>query len=319
MLFGQSAGAIDSCALLASPLAHGLFSSVLMESGNCAAESLESRYARSATIATASNCAHARDVVACLQGAPLSSLLLTGGGVFAGAFAKQVWTKSTDASRISDLPFGPTVDGYVLEDTPEATLEAGKHNHVPLVIGTNAREVAFHIPSFAVPNIPIASCAEYAAIVGTMFPGLAAQLLTKYPCNPLDRTAGYRQLIAVATDAFFTCPSRRALRAAAATQVEPVYRYLFTHGNAKHTDELFYVFDTFASMPLTPTPAESALSQQMQSYWFNFAASGNPNGAGLPYWNAYDPRVDNALELDTPIGETSGIDAAGCNFWDTVQ
>ena len=40
MLFGQSAGAFNTCALVASPLAHGLFSSALMESGNCAAEQL---------------------------------------------------------------------------------------------------------------------------------------------------------------------------------------------------------------------------------------------------------------------------------------
>jgi para-nitrobenzyl esterase len=241
------------------------------------------------------------------------------GRCLCGPFATQIFTTSIDAERISDLPFGPTVDGYVLEDTPQATLEAGKHNHVPLVIGTNAREVAFHIPNSVVPNIPIASCAEYATLVATMFPGIAVQLLTKYPCNPLDPTAGYRQLVAVATDGFFACPTRRALRAAAATQAEPVYRYLFTHGKAMHTDELFYVFDTFASVPVVPTPAENGLSQQMQSYWFNLAASGNPNGAGLPNWNAYDPHVDNALVLDTPIAETSAIEAARCDFWDTVQ
>lgn len=35
MVFGESAGAIDTCALIASPLAAGLFSSALMESGSC--------------------------------------------------------------------------------------------------------------------------------------------------------------------------------------------------------------------------------------------------------------------------------------------
>jgi para-nitrobenzyl esterase len=161
--------------------------------------------------------------------------------------------------------------------------------------------------------------AEYAALVTIALPGLAIPLLEAYPCNIFDPNAGYEQLVAVLTDAFFTCSSRRMLRAAAASQTEPVYRYLFTHPVAYHGVDVYYVFNAFDTSSYSPTPAEITLSHQMQSYWVNFAATGNPNGAGLPHWDAYDPGADNALALDTPIGGISGFGAVGCGVWDSVQ
>jgi para-nitrobenzyl esterase len=39
----------------------------------------------------------------------------------------------------------------------------------------------------------------------------------------------------------------------------------------------------------------------MSQYWFNFAASGNPNGPGLPVWPAFDAQHQVLLNFaDTP-------------------
>jgi para-nitrobenzyl esterase len=322
MLFGQSAGAIDTCSLVSSPLAHGLFSSALMESGNCAAETRADRYAIGEGFVKSLLCNDAPDVVKCIQHAPLSAIVVDGGLGFVKTLVKE-FSSAVDPKRIPDLPFGPTVDGYVLEDMPLATIAAGNHNHVPLVIGTNADEMTFLIPSFA-----ISSCLEYEALVKHMLPNDASRMLGAYPCNKGDQKSGERQFVSAMTDAFFTCPSRRALRAAAASQSEPVYRYLYTHAYASgpkasrgayHTAELPFVFGSFGWIPYTPTNDEMTLSHQMQTYWRNLAATGNPNGGGPLSWNAYDPIADEALRLDTPLGTASAIDAAGCDFWDAVQ
>jgi len=59
----------------------------------------------------------------------------------------------------------------------------------------------------------------------------------------------------------------------------------FPYG-AAHTAELQFLFPMFhggsgVSHPLTSE--ESALSAMMVSYWSNFAKSGDPNSAGLPF------------------------------------
>jgi para-nitrobenzyl esterase len=323
MLFGQSAGAFNTCALVASPLAHGLFSSALMESGNCAAESLDYQYDFGTTIVDVTGCSKAQDVVACLQDAPLGLLVEFSGIDYLASYIGQL-LGPIDPKHSQTLPFGPTVDGHVLDDVPLATIQAGKHNHVPLAIGTNTDEV-----NIVGAPAALVGCLGATTLAKSWFPGVGSQLLEAYPCDVFDPLSAARALGQMATDAIFTCPSRRAARAAATSQTEPVYRYVWSHvtpylgvaevAGAFHGSEMPYVFGTFDAVSYEPKAAESALSHQIQTFWANLAASGNPNGSGPPTWSQYDAVADNALQLDTPLGDTSGFQASGCDFWDSVQ
>jgi para-nitrobenzyl esterase len=324
MLFGQSAGAFNTCSLVASPLAKGLFSSALMESGNCAAESLSYNYNFGINVADAVGCSNAADVVACLQSAPLQPMVAIGNIGYVAAYASKLLSP-IDPKHASTLPFGPTVDGYVLDDVPLATIQAGNHNHMPLVIGTNASEF-----NFVADPLAVVGCVGAEALEHAWFPSLANQLGAAYPCQFLNPLSGAHSLGQEITDAIFTCPSRRAARAAVANQTEPVFRYLWTHvtpyaggvlalGGTFHASEIPYVFGNFGAVLYSPMPAESVLSQQMGGYWANFAATGNPNGTGLPTWNQFDPTADNLLQLDTPVANISGFEGAGCDFWDSAE
>jgi para-nitrobenzyl esterase len=36
----------------------------------------------------------------------------------------------------------------------------------------------------------------------------------------------------------------------------------------------------------------------MNTYWVNFAKTGNPNGSGLPVWPIYDTKKEEILDID---------------------
>jgi para-nitrobenzyl esterase len=73
---------------------------------------------------------------------------------------------------------------------------------------------------------------------------------------------------------------------------------------------------------ITPsfTPAQLSLSDQIMGYWARFAATGDPNGGGAPYWPAFIPEQHQVQEL-TPTGTTPQAGFAAehqCTFWDNA-
>jgi para-nitrobenzyl esterase len=69
---------------------------------------------------------------------------------------------------------------------------------------------------------------------------------------------------------------------------------------AFHSLEIPYVFGvlhdpTWQWLPFTPDDA--ALSNLIQTYWTNFAKSGNANAQGLPYWPAWSDGKKEFLEI----------------------
>ena len=135
--------------------------------------------------------------------------------------------------------------------------------------------------------------------------------------------------IAILTDQMFGWEMREWARAMS-TVSSPAYLYYFSRAppapdagrmGAYHTAEIPYVFD---NLGVNPDPAQHrdyddtdrVLSDQMASYWVNFAATGDPNGEGLPEWPAYDAVSDTALEFGDAIVVRSGIRKARLDLSD---
>jgi para-nitrobenzyl esterase len=77
---------------------------------------------------------------------------------------------------------------------------------------------------------------------------------------------------------------------------------------AFHSDDIEYVFGTLDTRPgAVWRPEDRKLSEQMMSYWTNFARTGDPNGAGLPAWPRYG-KDGLLIHLDSTI--TAGPDIA---------
>jgi para-nitrobenzyl esterase len=321
MLFGESAGAFNTCALVGSPLAKGLFSAALMESGNCSAPLMTDRYAAAGDFAKRVQCDGVPDVVSCLKSAPLDQVVVNSGSLY----DLIPGDNPTDPKTIGDLPFGASVDGYLLPASPLDALRKGMHNHIPLVLGSNMDEFAVFS---VVPNAVPTTCQAYQDRLKANFGPLADQVFAHYPCSILDPVSGHDAYIKAISAALFTCPSRRAVAAAAGSQAEPVYRFLFTHHydygallplGAFHTAELEFVFNSFNALSYLPTPGESALSARIQSRWSGLARASLPDGPAGISWPQYNPALDNALALDTNDSVVNGFDAEGCDFWDSVQ
>lgn len=81
----------------------------------------------------------------------------------------------------------------------------------------------------------------------------------------------------------------------------PVYAYFFDihpadkpHG-APHATEYPYVFGNFAN---AHTERDLAASALIRRYLINFAANGDPNGAGVPEWKRFDETTSQVMVFD---------------------
>jgi para-nitrobenzyl esterase len=114
-------------------------------------------------------------------------------------------------------------------------------------------------------------------------------------------------------------PARFAANAFAANG-SPVYRYRFSYvqtamrermrTGAPHGGEIAFVFGTLGTggfgPPIPATVQDQAVSRMAQSYWVNFAKTGDPNGAGLPAWPRHDPNKDLIFDFH-PDGTAGAI------------
>jgi para-nitrobenzyl esterase len=308
LVFGESAGAVDTCIHLASPLSAGLFSSALMESGGCTATPIATEETQDQMFIQAAGCSGASDVAACLRALSASDTV----------------TKLPGLVSVTGLgtgpKYGPVVDGWVLPTGPYATILAGQHNQVPFVVGSNSDETSRYAPM-------IADAQAYADLIHQQFgQSIGDQVLAQYPAAsfPTPRAA----YVAVTTDARFVCEARLIAKTAAAHQMAPVYRYLFSHAldnapmlqplGAWHGLELLWVFHQLGVAGYMPSMAELALSDAIIGYWARFAGAGDPNGGGAPSWPVYVGATDDTLDLDDAITTVNGVRTARCDFWESL-
>jgi para-nitrobenzyl esterase len=284
-IFGESAGSFAVSALMASPLSRDLFQKAIGESGAMfnsgrqalAQQSLAETEKMGAAFATSAGATS----LAALRAKSAEDVL-------AAATKQQPW-------------FSPNVDGYFLpRDVPSIYAE-GKQSHVPLLAGWNADEVRSSVTLGKPPT-----AASYAEQVRANFGPDAEAVLKAYPATT-DAEA-LESAAALASDGFIGYVTWKWIEAHGATGRQPIYRFSFDQAppipagtmvngrevtakdvGARHAGEIEYVFGALDSSPKVPWTAEDRkLSDVMMTYWTNFAKTGDPNGAGLAKWPAYD-------------------------------
>lgn len=303
LLFGESGGAVDVCSLIASPLAAGLFSRAIVQSGACVATPEAEMEATSRELAAELGCGPDADRD-CLE-----------------ALAPTAWLDQIEAPIASGLvtsAWGATIDGHVLLDVPQSVIERGEHNHVALIVGSNAQEMSFFAPPGITPEMVRRTFLAFAPYDD--------ELLEAYPPGTTSESAR-TAYVAATTDSQFTCTARRLARAAQASQTEPVFRYFFDHAidtiagrrlGAFHGLELFYVFGTIERSEFAPSLNETdrSIVALFGERWGAMARGGMPTGT--PSWPAYGTDESVFVIDDAPHVEPA-VRGSACDLWDLIR
>ncbi|WP_332855684.1 carboxylesterase/lipase family protein [Duganella sp. S19_KUP01_CR8] len=283
---GQSAGAMAVSALLASPRARGLFQRAIAQSGG---------------------------IFEPLQLAP--GYLLANAERDGASYMNSLGATTLDAMRL--LPAGrligggagvvthPVIEPDVLPMSPYEAYVQGRYQDVPLLLGSNAEEAR------ALVDVTAVRADRFEADITASVGALPQALPAAYP-HATDAEAREGRL-GLERDLRFGWDMWAWARLAQAGR-SPVYYYSFAQRppfpaasvhagwGASHYAELWYMFDHLGQAPWAWARADRKLAAAMSRYWVNFAATGDPNGSGVPHWPAFRGAAGQVQLLGDPIG-----------------
>ena len=289
-LFGESAGGMSVSALLAVPVARGLFHRAIVESGGPYAYGPD----QAASVA---------EQLATHLGVPMTRAAFE--QVPTDALVEAVVSFDQRGGRRDDsgLLMMPVVDGGLLPADPTSAVAAGSAADVPLLIGTNRDEMSFF--TFGNPALNALDLDGLRRWMRRLTPDPGATdsvitAVTEARAARGELVTPRHLWVAIATEFVFRIPSLRladAHRSAAFPGVG-TYVYLFTWSSPMldgylgscHALEIPFVFGTVqnpAIQGFSGGGTESlALSSSMRDAWTAFARTGIPGT-----YSPWDPEL----------------------------
>ncbi|HVS75334.1 MAG TPA: carboxylesterase family protein, partial [Steroidobacteraceae bacterium] len=201
-------------------------------------------------------------------------------------------------------PVQLNIDGHLIPGEVRALYSEGKQVPADLLVGSNSDEgvnLAFGPPE---------SAAAFRAGVRIRYGDFAARFLKLYPANS-DAQARQSQLRLRSDDVSWRMVSWARFQSQRG--VRHVYLYRFStvppfrpwaqlHA-AGHGAELPYVFGfppvelLFKNEPAEEAALHARIEDEIQSYWTNFAKTGDPNAPGLPPWPEFNDESEQILNM----------------------
>ena len=285
LIFGQSGGGAKCATLMAMPAGHGLFHRVMTMSG---------QQVKGASIEIASK---RTEVMLGKLGVTQANL---------ADLKTMPWEKIQAAAIATSSDWLPVVDKVVLSRDPFTPDAPPLSEHVPMILGNVHDETA--VPVRGTLTWDDAPAALKNAVAIYLGPYTAEEVIARYRTIYPDKSP--IDIVIAAATAFRAWPGQvmEAERRASNPKSQPrtwVYQMNW-HRNAPgaramHTIDIPFMFDNLSAAPgqIGTTPEELAAAQPladtMSGMLIHYAATGNPNHPGLPFWPAYDLKERNTM------------------------
>lgn len=280
-IVGESAGASSVTLLSGSPLAKGLFHGAIAESGM-------------------------------MSGGLDRATAEKNGADFAAAHGGLVALRTMSAEKLIQLPgmiLAANVDGYLISDSLEARKAAQQEDAVPFMVGWNADEGKDLAPELLGITKDFKAADYIPMLKRIMGQNPPAEFLKAYPGNTdaeaLESVQRFTTDFIMGMQMWGFAMQQKVIGKA------PAYVYYFLHWpvepttpcgygcKAGHGAEIRFAFGQLDQDKRSWSADDRALEAQMVCYWTNFAKTGDPNGASLPRWTAFNGNSDSVLRLGT--------------------
>ncbi len=293
-IWGQSAGAFSVEALIASPLAAGLFERAMADSGIGLAGLPMATLKAAEETGTKFAAAHHAASIKELRAIPAEDLL--------------------PGPQDGPLRFAPDIDGWVLPDSPQALSDRAADNDVPVITGYQANDGLLFSPRAQTPE-------QFHEMATRQYGEMAAGFERLYAArNPDEVKAVLAQSIQDRDRvSMFLWASRRGKN-----HRQPVFTYYFDRAipwpqhpefGAFHTGEIPYFFLNLKTLDRPFEPVDFRIAQEAASYLRDFAGQGNPDGGDLPKWPRVEATAPATMEIGVRTGPMPLADPEKLDFW----
>lgn len=298
-IFGESAGGVMACYLMASPLARGLFHRAILQSCTCR-DYISPELRRRVHSYSGKGTSEENGVqLAAKMGATTIEEFR------ARPAAEIVRASEDDPSILAYLYAGGTVDGWVLPEQPTTTFSAGRQAKVPVLLGSNADEGTVTLGALGKATVP-----NYRAWLKTQFDDYADEVFQSYPAT---ENSEVRATYLALTADYQRAQTVRSLATDMVRAGQRAYLYYFNYpAKGEYARE---ELGTFHGMDLSfmgggffrksrwgePDTDDWKLAEIMTGFWIAFAATGNPNRPPWAPWEPYDPKADRSLQLGRDV------------------
>ena len=310
-IFGESGGGAKVLTLMAMPSAKGLFHKAVVQSG--AVEKIgmtltPQKTSQRVTELTLKNLGVDKNSLAKLNGFTPNQINDAANKALKQTAEEQKITPVRGTGGYG-LSWAPSLDGRLIPQEPVGEKYPDIAKDIPLLIGSNFAEwesfpLQLDLANAQKSNRFTWSEAEVnkrlQSKYGKQTEAVVNAFQAAYP-NRLKADALY-------VDSFLRAPALKTARIKAEQRGAPVYNYLFAWDTpvfngvpmSYHTSEIAFVFNNIQKMAQATGggQAAQALADKMSRAWTNFAKTGNPNGEGLPQWDAYTPENGKTMIFD---------------------